>query len=288
MIPAIEVRNISDGKIYDNIKSLNPTEKLFAACKAVLIDYVIDALNEGADINNMDDWGGDYPIEFAVDFNNIDIVNYLLQNGANVTNMSLVFAFENKPLLIQLLDHIEKHQPERLNGRDFGLFIDSCEDEERNDVIELIRSRIYGYQNLFAPKDSDEVELIFQNLDTTQMLFSASAIGKLDYVKKALEKGADINHCSDKGEYPIEFAIKNGHTDVVHYLLSKGAGGTNMSLIHAFDNKPLLVRLLDHIEMNEPEMLTEKYLRMSIVSAVEDERYDCLDLIIARINRPRF
>lgn len=138
----LELRAMNDEDIKNIIKNISPTKKLFAAAKVGLIEEAIIALKEGADVNSCDDWGGDYPIELAIEYNHLDIVFYLLNKGADVTNMSLVFAFDNISLLSFLLDHIEKNEPEILTELNLSLAIEAAIDEERDDCLNLIYQSI--------------------------------------------------------------------------------------------------------------------------------------------------
>jgi len=138
----VELRNMSDENIKNIINSISPTKRLFAAAKAGLIEEVLVALEEGADVNSCDDWGGDYPIELAIEYNHLDIVLFLLNNGADVTNMSLIFAFNDLNLLNFLLGHIEKKEPEILTELHLSLAIEAAIDEERYDCLNLIYQSI--------------------------------------------------------------------------------------------------------------------------------------------------
>lgn len=54
-------------------------------------------------------------------------------------------------------------------------------------------------------------------------LLTAAKEGNLDEAKKALDKGADVNHVSEKGSTALMIASMNGHLEVVKLLVSKGA-----------------------------------------------------------------
>ncbi len=47
--------------------------------------------------------------------------------------------------------------------------------------------------------------------------------GHLDYVKKILEEGIDVNAIGRNGMSPIQAAKDGGNQDIVDYLLSVGA-----------------------------------------------------------------
>ena len=54
-------------------------------------------------------------------------------------------------------------------------------------------------------------------------LHEAAWAGDLDWVKKVVEEGADINWCDSAGETALFGACGWGRTEVVSYLIAKGA-----------------------------------------------------------------
>jgi ankyrin repeat protein len=60
-----------------------------------------------------------------------------------------------------------------------------------------------------------------QPLSRKSPLIIASTIGNIDIVKHLVEHGARVNHTSASNENAIMFASKNGHDDVVKFLISK-------------------------------------------------------------------
>jgi len=54
-------------------------------------------------------------------------------------------------------------------------------------------------------------------------LWTASTLGRLEFVKLLVEKGADIEHTTDSKSSPLRGAAFDGHCRVCDYLISKGA-----------------------------------------------------------------
>lgn len=54
-------------------------------------------------------------------------------------------------------------------------------------------------------------------------LWTASTLGRLDFVKLLVDKGADIEHTTDSKSSPLRGAAFDGHCEVCEYLISKGA-----------------------------------------------------------------
>src|SRR5450432_4140019 len=59
--------------------------------------------------------------------------------------------------------------------------------------------------------------------DANQELLSAARAGDLAAVKAAVENGAAIETKTTYGQTPLYLAAMNGHEEVVHFLLDKGA-----------------------------------------------------------------
>lgn len=54
-------------------------------------------------------------------------------------------------------------------------------------------------------------------------LWTASTLGKIDFVKLLVANGADIEHTTDSKSSPLRGAAFDGHCDVCEFLISKGA-----------------------------------------------------------------
>lgn len=53
--------------------------------------------------------------------------------------------------------------------------------------------------------------------------FTASALGLTDVIEKCIANGTKINRANIEGWSMLQYASFIGHTDVVHFLLEKGA-----------------------------------------------------------------
>ena len=63
------------------------------------------------------------------------------------------------------------------------------------------------------------------------MLLKASQLGRFQQVRACLEKGASIN-CqdeNDQGFSPLHYSIKAGWSEIVHYLLTRGANAAQVN-----------------------------------------------------------
>jgi ankyrin repeat protein len=88
------------------------------------------------------------------------------------------------------------------------------------------------------------------------MLLEAAYNGRLEVVKKMLEKGEDINQRNRYGQTPLYLAVLNGKEEVVEYLLEEGAdyniardnGDTPLMCAVKHQNCDVLEKLLDHMK----------------------------------------
>jgi ankyrin repeat protein len=72
--------------------------------------------------------------------------------------------------------------------------------------------------------DEDEHKELFKDLEPVPGLIYWAALGNLRQVKNALEEDPDINVKMKDGYTALKAAEENGRTEVVEFLLSKGAG----------------------------------------------------------------
>jgi len=70
----------SEEDILKFTKNLKPFDKLLLGCSKGILLLVKQAIEEGQDINR----SGSYPLELAVNYNHIDIIKYLIDNGSYV------------------------------------------------------------------------------------------------------------------------------------------------------------------------------------------------------------
>jgi ankyrin repeat protein len=59
--------------------------------------------------------------------------------------------------------------------------------------------------------------------EVNEELINATVAANLDNVKNAIEKGADIDFIGDNLTTALQYGSKNGHLDIVEYLVESGA-----------------------------------------------------------------
>lgn len=84
-------------------------------------------------------------------------------------------------------------------------------------------------------------------------LWTASTLGRLDFVKLLVAKGANIEHTTDSKSSPLRGAAFDGHCDVCEFLISKGAnidkpnqvGQSPLTIAAAMQKKECVKLLID-------------------------------------------
>lgn len=196
-----------------NATDTNDNTALIIACDKNRYTIIIQLVNHGADINQVN--GSGYSVLFFI--HNNHIAETLLKLGANVNIkdedgvsplLYYIDKFSVDPNLIKLLIN-------------YGADINAEDDYHRTPLL-LACSR----------KTPDIVELLLQydNLDihaTNQYgnnaLSSSVISGYTEIVKILLDHGADINQRDEYGRTPLMDAIINNKYEVAAYLVKEGA-----------------------------------------------------------------
>ncbi len=74
-----------------------------------------------------------------------------------------------------------------------------------------------------AKKSKEPVKETQKELKPSSLLFMASVKNDLDLMKEAVEKGAQINQPNPTGQFPIEYAVYFGNSEMLEYLFASGA-----------------------------------------------------------------
>jgi len=170
------------------------------------------------DVNATDSHGGTLLREAAYS-NNLDVVKYLVEKGADVNAKD---RFEHTPLYLTSNPDVVKYLVEK--GADVyakdddgmtplhAVTLGYVTIKEEDDRLKIVKNLIEKGADVNA-KDND---------GTTPLKFAISNIrnGRLDIMKYLIEKGADVNAKNNRGNTPLH-AVSN--LDVMKYLVEKGA-----------------------------------------------------------------
>lgn len=85
---------------------------------------------------------------------------------------------------------------------------------------------------LVDPKDLNS------RVEGAPVLWIASALNRIDMVRKLVEKGAYIDHASRSGSTPLRCASYDGHLEICKYLVKNGA---DLRAVNDCDQSPLMI-----------------------------------------------
>lgn len=141
------------------------------------------------------------PIEFAASCGKLDIVKYLLENGADIGSTINSAAKQGH---LDIVKYLVEEEEEYAHG---GALICAA----RGGHLDIVKYLVEEEANVNY-KDS------YQR-DTP--IIAASSGGNLDVVKYLVEKGADINVVDSTGRSPLSASKK--YLEIIKYLLEQGA-----------------------------------------------------------------
>lgn len=126
------------------------------------------------------------------------------------------------------------------------------------ELEELLRDG-KAYINLADEVQGDAKELC-PGHETLTALQGAACSGKIDTVKKLIDKKADINKMTASGETALSLAVGKGHDDVVRLLVSSGADPDTRDK----NGNTLLMRAADRGDTQLVEFLLKKNASVSL------------------------
>ncbi len=209
---------------------------------------VKSSLDKGADINDKrsDEWGYS-AITHATMLHNLDMVNYLIQNGADIDTQTNT---HGTPLMIAI------------NNNDYNMVINLVEqgadiNTRNNKKVTVFDTAIQQGNTLIAEY------LIIQGIDTSKLRVADwAAIGDLDKVRELHKSDIDLNSSSTLNDIDyytaLESASWGGHLNIVEYLVENGA---DVNFVSGSDTG-------------------NKYGRTPLISAVDSGQVDIVKYLI--------
>jgi ankyrin repeat protein len=119
------------------------------------------------------------------------------------------------------------------------------------------------------------------------LLMAACHVGDMNFLELALQHNADVNHRSQRGVTPLSVATQQGHTEVVHALLSVpgielGAGSVSeLTIASKLGSNAILVQLLGGTlsataHRGPPKVWDGPRLREALLHAAENGHIACV------------
>ena len=186
-------------KFANNYKKLNPIDKLTRFMDAITMKR-LDLLKVIDDKNRINEnIANIYPLDYAIYVGNLNIVKYLIKNGAKmglgVKNFLKEASALNKLNIVKYLveEHGDKNQ--------IGVA-----------AIEVAIERGYFDIVKYLIEKGGDIHLL-----DDKVIRLATTWGNLDMVKWLVERGADYHVLNDR---PLKIARKKGYTEIVKYLES--------------------------------------------------------------------
>jgi uncharacterized protein len=173
-------------------------------------DVVIDFIKRGIDINTADE-SGTTLLMFAANNGNIELLEFLLNNGANILMNNMygdtaigIAALRGKLAIVQrLVAAGAKLETEGWAPLHYAAF---------NGHADVIRYLIDKQVSVDARAPNGQTALMF-----------AAKNDHLEVVRLLVSANADIQARDANGTTALSLAIDAGNTDIAHYLRSRGA-----------------------------------------------------------------
>ncbi|MEP0859719.1 ankyrin repeat domain-containing protein [Trichocoleus sp. DQ-U1] len=211
----------------------NKTERLFEAIQSSDVEQVNQLLDSGVDANRKNYSRGQHPLVLASSIGNLDIVEALLEAGANVNAKSgiakspkfnptiSVSSVPGNASLGEMISEALEDAPDQAKGffAGFTQFVDAFSDENS-----ISSAGTNEQQNSSQDEgvEFDEEENFDEEEEKTALIV-AIASGHVEIVKTLLKAGAEVNPNTWHDSVPLVVAAKHGQLEIVHALISAGA-----------------------------------------------------------------
>ncbi len=206
-------------------------ERLFAGAKVGSLKQVREAVKSGANVNLVNDWDDSTPLSWAALGGHIEVVRFLLEEGADPIG-------ENKALIaIENLGEIIRSMGESVAEEVSDIVKDRVDGQEKI-AAELQANKNIEVQPLAtlpdppsangefdedpdADDDDDDDEGHPENA-----MCAAARAGSIEIMELLLAHGARVTDSENSlQELPVTAAARGGHLRACQWLLNKGANG---------------------------------------------------------------
>ena len=232
--PLSLAREMGDTEIEELMRRENPALRL--AAREGNVDKLRNLLAEGADLNARD-LSGNGALAEALDFEEWDAVDMLIEAGARLTLGEMISQGNANDVKVLLKSGAKVNE----QTLDFSTPLLSAIDEQDAEKIALLLSAGADV-NLASMSGTPLTAAAWRdNTDIVQMLIDAGAdvnaidyqgktalseailLGKSQHVSRLIRAGADVNLADSNGTTPLHQAIMQDYDTIVRALLAAGA-----------------------------------------------------------------
>ncbi|WP_240991892.1 ankyrin repeat domain-containing protein, partial [Wolbachia endosymbiont of Glossina morsitans morsitans] len=165
-------------------------------------------------VNSADNLGHS-PLRLAIENGNLNIVKYLIENGADYDSLS-----ENDMTLLHIAASCGQLEVVKYLVADRGANIEAKDSDGMTPLHTAASRGSIELAKYFVTKRSNVNEKSYKGYTPLHL---AAERGFLDTVKYLIKEGADLGAKDHKGYTPLHLAAERGFLDIVEYLINKGA-----------------------------------------------------------------
>ena len=205
------------------------------------------------------------PLGFAIQENNLEVVNFLIKQGADVNLDGFYgdpkfYSLERKPISLATLQG-NKEITELLikNGADInaGKALNIAAREGNKEIAELL---IKNGADIDAKAKKD------LRGRTETPLMSACKMGRKEIVDLLIKKDANVNAKDENDETPLIYAAKEGNIEIINLLKSAGAENDILTAVLTQDLQSVKEFIEKGSDLNKRYNIEEKLENGNIIS----------------------
>jgi ankyrin repeat protein len=195
------------GKLDEELRDEIGRIERFENAKIEMVKYLVEKYYE----TNIDiEYRGKTTLFFAIEEDNMNIVKYLIEKGANLKNIpnSVDIAAKNNNLT--MIKYLVE------NGADIN------HKEGPEETTALISASVKGYLDIVKYLSTNS-DINHKNKNGYSALHESSIMDYDDIVKHLLWSGADIDQLDNEGNTALHLAVLNKNHRVINSLIKNGA-----------------------------------------------------------------
>jgi len=216
-------------KVDLNQMDSNGNSLLYYAILKEDIETIEYLVTNGANVNYKNNIGKS-PLDLAIS-KGYKFLNALLTNNNNLSmNMPKVMEENPYATIIKLNGYSLKEKEDIIQKLiNNGYKINSIDKSEKTPLVYAIQYHLLSVVRLLVENGAD-INYFMKDTNTTVLMYAIER-GNLDSFKYLVECNADINYETKDGHTPITWSIKKGNPDALKYLIESGAEIPNRNLL---------------------------------------------------------